>query len=179
MANRSKKTVLSVRISPYAKAGLDVLSAVRRQSLPELIESLVERELAKERLGSQQVSAQRVLRAIWTDDPLLYKLRLSCFTGTALNPLDEVAAQVVLMSPIFSGEDNLFSGPAAEIIRGIEDAIPRVSLDKARQLWPILIGYAKFLEVNSLKPSFKDYIDLLQKSSQLSSEDEAALFGDS
>lgn len=179
MASRSKKTVFSVRISPYAKAGLDILSAVRKQSLPELIESLAERELAKERVGDAQDTAQRILSAIWTDDELLYKLRLCCFVGEALNPRDEVAAQVVLMSPIFRGEDNLFSGPAAEIAKEYEEGIPRVSLDKVRQLWPILLEYARFLEVNSLKPSFKDYIDLLQKSGQLIPADEAVLFGDS
>jgi len=42
MANRSKKTVLSVRVSGYAKSCLDVLAAIEQKSLPDAIEGLLE-----------------------------------------------------------------------------------------------------------------------------------------
>lgn len=66
MANRSKKTVLSVRISPSTNESLDVLAILKGQSLPRLIEGMIEDAISGDEMAERRawvIEAWRRLEA--------------------------------------------------------------------------------------------------------------------
>lgn len=177
--NRSKKTVLSVRISSYAKASIDVLSAIRQESQPDVIERLLEGALKTEEvpatafIKADQLSQQGTLkltdlmRYVWTEDAELFKLRLHLLEPAALSERDQVVTGTVFQNlDVFGGNDQLFDKKALQIVAD-SPAIPKLALTLVRLYWPLLNDYARFLSANSMKVSFPDYVDLLRKSGEL------------
>lgn len=185
MANRSKKTVLSVRIDPPAKAALDVLAAVRGESLPAVIEDLLYKAFAHEKIAPPallkpniltnrgEVSISTLIQFIWSADSALFKLRLHLLDPSTLNERDQTITGTVFQNlEIFGGEDVIFDEHALKIIED-SPAIPKVSLERVRRYWPVLTEYARFLSANAMKVSLPDYIDLLRKSGEWSESFEA------
>ncbi|WP_120993163.1 hypothetical protein [Stutzerimonas urumqiensis] len=183
MANRSKKTVLSARVSAYAKSCLDVLSAIQQQSQPELIEELLDEALYAKHIsppafiqpgklrmgegGNFVVLLGELMQALWTERQELFKLRLHLVEPTALSERDQVITGTVFQNlDMFGGRDELFDKKAREMIVD-SPAIPRVDLALVTLYWPLLTDYARFLANNSIKLSFPDFVDMLRKSGEL------------
>jgi hypothetical protein len=179
MANRSKKTVLSVRIEPSAKAALDMLAAIRQESLPVVIEELLSQAFEQQAIlappfikkthvsPSGTIGLGHLMRFIWVDDPELFKLRLHLLEPTALSERDQTVTGTVFKNlDIFRGDDHLFDGKARQMVSD-SPAIPKLSLSLVRLYWPLLNEYARFLATNSMNVSFADYVDLLRKSGEL------------
>lgn len=183
MANRSKKTVLSVRVSPYSKACLDALAAIRGQSLPDVIEWLLDGALMGEavpcpplirekapQLGRGErslVLLGNLMDSIWTEDAELLKLRLYLLLPAALSERDRGVVQAILNNQeMFCGRDGLFDGVDPEFVPD-DPAIPRLSLALVHLYWPLVSDYVRFLAANSLNLSLPDYVDMLRKSGEL------------
>jgi hypothetical protein len=181
MANRSKKTVLSVRVSGYAKSCLDVLAAIEQKSLPDAIEGLLEHAFDRKSIappafirqdklskqGEPRILLGELMRAVWTEDSELFKLRLHLIEPAALNDRDQVVTGTVFKNlDIFAGDDDLFDKRARELVVD-SPAIPKLSLSLVSIYWPLLNDYARFLANNSLNLSFPDYVDMLRKSGEL------------
>lgn len=182
MANRSKKTVLSVRVSPYAKACLDVLASIGQKSLPAAIEDLLESAfesihvappafVKKSALvvtgGESMVCLGQLMRAIWTENQNLLKLRLHLLEPTALSDRDQVITGTVFKNlEMFGGSEEIFDSRAA-MIDASSPGIPKISLALVDLYWPLLSDYARFITNNSLNLGFSDYKDMLRKSGDL------------
>lgn len=179
MANRSKKTVLSVRISPFSKASLDVLAVTRQESLPDVIEKLLDQAIKQQevlppafirqdRLGPRGgVTLGTLMQFIWVEDQALFKLRLHLLEPSALNDRDNLITGTVFKNlNVFGGSDAIFDKKALEFVQE-SPAIPKISISLVRIYWPLLTDYARFLFSNSLKLSFPDYVDMLRKSGEL------------
>lgn len=182
MANRSKKTVLSVRVSPYAKACLDVLASIGQKSLPSAIEDLLESAfesiyiappafVKKSALvdsgGEKVVGLGQLMRALWTENQNLLKLRLHLTEPTALSDRDQVITGTVFKNlDVFGGDDEIFDSRAT-MIDTSSPGIPKISLALVDLYWPLLSDYARFIASNSLNLGFLDYQDMLRKSGDL------------
>lgn len=181
MANRSKKTVLSVRVSSYAKSCMDVLAAIEQRSLPDTIEGLLEHAFERKwitppafirqdklsKQGEPRVSLGELMRAVWTEDQELFKLRLHLIEPSALADRDQVITGTIFRNmDMFRGDDDLFDKKAYELVVD-SPAIPKLSLPLIKIYWPLLTDYARFLSNNSLNLSFPDYIDMLRRSGDL------------
>jgi len=107
------------------------------------------------------------MRAVWTEDPELFKLRLHLIEPAALNDRDQVVTGTVFKNlDLFAGDDDLFDKRARELVVD-SPGIPKLSLSLVRIYWPLLNDYARFLANNSLNLSFPDYVDMLRKSGEL------------
>lgn len=183
MANRSKKTVLSVRVSPYAKSCLDALASMKGQSLPELIESMLEQSIEGVMIDSPflvrddkvrhgrghngKIGLAELMRAVWTEDQELFKLRLYFVVPDALSDRDKAIGKAILDNEeMFAGRDGLFEGGAAAYIAS-DSVLPKLNLSVVRLYWPLLAEYARFLANNSLNLSFPDYIEMLRRGGDL------------
>lgn len=179
MANRSKKTVLSVRISPFFKSSLDVLAALQSRSLPDLVEDLIDQAferqevmppafIKQERLTERgTVRLAELMRFIWIDDAVLFKIRLHLLAPDALSERDRLITGSVFNNlQIFKGEDRVFGREASSFVMDSPE-IPKLNLKLISLFWPLLTDYARFLSLNELKLSLPDYMDMLRKSGEL------------
>ena len=182
MANRSKKTVLSVRVSPYAKACLDVLASIGQKSLPSAIEDLLESAFESIHIappafvkksalveigGKKVVPLGQLMRAVWTENQNLLKLRLHLVEPSALSDRDQVITGTVFKNlELFGGNDEIFD-TRATMIDASSPGIPKISLALVNLYWPLISDYARFIASNSINLGFLDYLDMLRKSGDL------------
>ncbi|UIP88639.1 hypothetical protein HU825_18585 [Pseudomonas phenolilytica] len=177
MANRSKKVVLSARVDPYLKAGIELLAASQRVKLVKLIEDFLEWGLESSKVdnpfGSRKnlprISFLVVLEAIWTEDEVLFQLRAGALGGRIAGDDIFNAAFIVLSheTAYFEGDFDVFgdlNGLTARM--GLQPPAPlKVNLELVRQEWETIKAYVQFLAQNKpFQPSYEEYKTIMAKS---------------
>ena len=177
MANRSKKVVLSARVDPYLKAGIELLAASQRVKIVKLMEDFLEWGLETTQVDNPfhsskkmpRISFLAVLEAIWTDDEILFQLRAGALGGRISG--DEIfnAAFVVLSceTDYFEGDFDVFgdlNGLGARM--ELQPPVPfMVNLELVKQEWGTILSYVQFLAQNKpFQPSYEEYKSIMAKS---------------
>lgn len=179
MANRSKKVVLSARVPPYLKAGLDILSTIKNKSSVSIIEEMLETELNEEYIrvpltlsidlhsSGKMMSISDLLTYIWDDDEILFNLRLG-YLGENIASKDlEKLVDIVSINPIYEGEFPLFGDLNGKALDSMFEPLPDVyiNLYKIKDDWSLLKSYVVFLEKNKpLAPSLDQYKKMINNS---------------
>ncbi|WP_281211903.1 hypothetical protein [Pseudomonas fulva] len=167
MANRSKKVVLSARIDPYLKAGMELAATAKNEKIVKMMEEFIETGLAVMTvdnpflaIGSrtEKTSFMLIFKCIWSEDEAVYKMRAGglgpAFAGEYLFALH----QIVFSEEYFRGEDDLYGD-----LNGFKEKLkltpPKrpVNLKRIRDEWSTINDYCEFLSNN--KPFFIQYLD--------------------
>ncbi|WP_312974600.1 hypothetical protein [Stutzerimonas nitrititolerans] len=177
MANRSKKVVLSARVDPYLKAGIDLLAAAQRVKMVALMERFLEFGLEESQVenpfaskkNTPKISFLLVLQAIWTDDEVLFQLRAGAL-GAKISGDDIFDASFVVLSlevDYFAGEDDIFGDLNGLTSRmGLAPVVPfKVNLPLVKEEWDSILAYVQFLKQNKpFQPTFDEYKTIMAKS---------------
>lgn len=166
MANRSTKVVLSVRVKPYLKDALDLLSKSKNKKIVETVEQLIDAAIEETKIKSpfwalmdpketREISIHEFLNLLWSTDPIIYKLRLSNFGDDYLDePLYKACCEV-WENEYFYGDDDIFSETRKTSGFPLAIPLPNLNLQKIRQEWKILTGFGDFSISN--KPMIVTY----------------------
>lgn len=160
MANRSKKVVLSARIDPFLKSGIDVLSELTNEKIVKLLESFIESGLNDQVVKNpfsdspenKEISLMQLLQSVWSEDEILYQLRLGVLSKLGVKcSSDEVCVitATVLENKRFKGERDLFDG-VTTLSKGPESVRFKYMVDIGRIMdeWETLKTYSVFSKNN-------------------------------
>ena len=167
MASRSKKTVLSVRIDPVAKASLDVAANMHKQSTTKFVEQLIETVMRQQVAPptGEKVELGPLIASLMTDDDLIYKLRLYAVLPEGLSAKEQVILKAVFDNPnIFEGTDQYLP---PSIAQPKKTPCTSVSIARVRLFWPLLAEYADFMSNNEMELFLIDYMGLLRLTARL------------
>jgi len=177
MANRSKKVVMSARVDPYLKAGIELLAASQRVKIVKLMEEFLEWGLETTQVDNPFASSKKtprisflaVLEAIWTDDDVLFQLRAGALGGRISGDDIFNAAFVVLSheTDYFEGDFDVFgdlNGLTARM--GLQPPVPfKINMELVREEWETIKAYVQFLAQNKpFQPSYEEYKTIMAKS---------------
>lgn len=180
MANRSKKVVLSARIDPFLKSGIDALSELANEKTVKLLEAFIESGLNKKMVknpfsdtpGNAEISLMHLLQSVWSEDEVLYQLRLGLLAKLGVKcSSEEVEAitAVVLEHKRFQGELDLLEGVTTLSERPESVRFKyMVDLGRVKDEWgtlktylafsknnrPLTISYDQFLSVVGIQQDF-------------------------
>lgn len=165
MTNRSKKVSLSARIPSFLKSSLDMYATASKTKTVELIENALNNMLDNCFVVSpsdktKNVHIFQVASSIWTEDELVYKLRLGLlgpeYAGeliwrASLTAVDEYPGEFSLRPP----EGNQ---PWLSLLEN------KVNIDLIKENWNTLIEYREFLEKNApFHINYKEYKEKITK----------------
>ncbi|OQR35195.1 hypothetical protein BWR15_14740 [Pseudomonas sp. T] len=173
MANRSKKVVLSARVEPYLKDGLELYARLYRMKIVEALEQILEDAQHSHNVDNpflkpekesfkNKTSLSVVLGDIWSSDSLIYVLRRG-YIGSHMCDEQEFMVAVETMSKRFSGDFDIFEQAKHKYAKHGREWVlvyPKIDLDRVRAEWPYLQKWAEFA-INS-KPAVVDYDDYLR-----------------
>ncbi|MCE0943042.1 MULTISPECIES: hypothetical protein [Pseudomonas] len=164
MANRSKKVVLSARVEPYLKVGIELAAVARNEKIVKLLENFIEVGLNDLQIDdpfivtkTEKTSFMAVLKCIWTDDEILFKLRAG---GLGVDFAGEELCFIynnVLSEKYFHGDYSLYGdlNGLAKRFNWHPPAIQKVDLQKIKDEWLLINAYCQFLITN--RPFYLDY----------------------
>ena len=176
MANRSKKVVLSARIAPYLKAGLELYASAEKVKIVKLLEEILEAALEDANVQSPfhdsrgervEISIYNLLTAIWTEDEVLFKLRAGVLGPNYAGETTWREAMVATGCDYFKGDVDLYGD-----LNGYEEKfgydVPwsyQLNLELVREEWHLIQDYVAFGENNKpFEPSYDDYKSMRAKS---------------
>lgn len=176
MANRSKKVVLSARIAPYLKAGLELYASAEKVKIVKLLEEILEAALEDANVQSPfhdsrgervEISYINLLTAIWTEDEVLFKLRAGVLGPRYAGETTWREAMVATGCDYFKGDVDLYGD-----LNGYEEKfgydVPwsyQLNLELVREEWHLIQDYVAFVENNKpFEPSYDDYKSMRAKS---------------
>ena len=176
MANRSKKVVLSTRIAPHLKDGLELFARVKNMKIVEAVEELIEVALESYHIesplrdldgGKRKIPVSTIISWLWSDDPIIYKLRLA-YLGHQYVDEETFIIAAEVMSSRFSGDFDLFEYTRKVATYNKVPDAKGINIDKVRTEWESLVSYAKFVVSNKpLIVAYEDFINMLSKSQKL------------
>lgn len=164
MANKSIKTVLSARISVPLKAALDIYSTASNKKVVELIEvslnNLLEQCVVVSPIDkTKNVPVLNILNSIWTDNPLVYKLRLGLLGAEYGGDL--LWKTALTATSEFPGEFSLMPEGNEPWVSALN---VKVDLELIFQNWDTIMKYREFLNNNApFHISFQEYKEKLNK----------------
>lgn len=172
MANRSKKTVLSARIEPYLKDGLELYARLRGKKIVEALEETLEEVQQGFRVRNPfradgntfetKVALSTLIAWIWSDEPILYRLRLGFMGSEYCDAETFLIATEVMGNERFRGVNDIFDSTKKQTRHfGFEfDVIyPKVNIGRVLEEWKHLEEYAQFA-IRS-RPAMVQYDDYL------------------
>lgn len=164
---KTRSQMLSLRLTPQLRASLSLLAGIRRQNLSRTIELLISDAAMREQVKrpwlmkgrSELMSLSELLVLLWSDDEVIYTLRLFFFFPEGLGRDERVAAQTVAASPErYSGASSILWGGLEDVVKP-EAEIMSFDLEAVRRDWPLLLNYAEFLRRNEkLSVSFETFL---------------------
>lgn len=166
MANRSKKAMLSARVDPYLKVGLDLLAESRGVKTVKVLETILENGLSDAMVrcdlkpGEKLLSFMLVLTAIWSDDEAILRLRAGELGPPVANERTWKISSVIREEGCFRGDDDLFGdmNGTAEKYGLVPPTCPKLNLDRVRSEWEMVGDYVDFLENNKpIEPTYEQY----------------------
>lgn len=156
MANRSKKAVISARIDPFLKAGLELAATTQNEKIVALLEcgiqGVLSTTLVDDPFGETadaKTSFLQLMKNIWSEDEVIYKLRVGSL-GYKYADMETVdMATLVANNIYFMGDFNLFGDLSVGRKKiGYFPAEIWLDLDLIRDEWDLISGYVKFIERN-------------------------------
>lgn len=156
MANRSKKAVISARIDPFLKAGLELAATTQNEKIVALLEcgiqGVLSTTLVDDPFGETadaKTSFLQLMKNIWSEDEVIYKLRVGSL-GYKYADMETVdVATLVANNIYFMGDFNLFGDLTVGRKKiGYFPAEIWLDLDLIRDEWDLISGYVKFIERN-------------------------------
>lgn len=172
MANRSKKSVLSARVDPFLKAGLELAASTQNEKIVALLENgiqgVLSSTLVDDPFGENQndkTSFIEIMKKIWSDDEIVYKLRVGGL-GYKYSELEAVdVATLVANDDYFKGDFNLFGD--LKVNRSKVNYMPTIisiDLELVRDEWDTLNEYVKFIQKNtSLDVNYHGFKAMIKK----------------
>lgn len=156
MANRSKKAVISARIDPFLKAGLELAATTQNEKIVALLEcgiqGVLSTTLVDDPFGETadaKTSFLQLMKNIWSEDEVVYKLRVGGlgFKYADMETVD--MATLVANNIYFMGDFNLYGDLSVKKRKvGYLPAEVWLDLDLIRDEWDFISGYVKFIERN-------------------------------
>ncbi|CAM3693787.1 hypothetical protein SAMN05216475_0532 [Pseudomonas synxantha] len=173
MANRSKKVMLSARIEPYLKAGIELAAVAKNEKIVKLMEQFIEIGLEDlvvdnpfKLMTLEKIDFMFVFKCIWSEDEPTLKLRAGGlgegFAGSYLSRL----AGWVLSDDYFKGEFDLY-GDLNGVSLGEKSSAPnvKINIDLVRSEWSMINSYYEFLDSNKpFHPAYSDYKRMVHES---------------
>lgn len=156
MANRSKKAVLSARIDPFLKAGLELAATTQNEKIVALLEygiqGVLSTTVVDDPFGDKpddKTSFILLMEKIWSEDEIVYKLRVGGlgFKYAELETVD--VATLVSNDDYFKGDFKLFGD--LKVNRSKVNYMPAnisIDLELVREEWSTLNEYVKFIQRN-------------------------------
>lgn len=166
MANRSKKVMLSARVDPYLKVGLDLLAESRGIKMVKVLEAIIENGLSDATVKSDLKSGVKslpfltLLTAIWSEDEVLLRLRVGVLGPPFAGERSWRMSMVVTGSEYFRGDFDLFGdmNGMADTYEFDPPRTQKLNLERAREEWSLVGEYVDFLESNKpIEPTYKQY----------------------
>ncbi|WP_370601063.1 hypothetical protein [Pseudomonas nitroreducens] len=165
---RNRTEMLSLRLTPHLRAGLEVMAALRKANLSKTIASALSAALEREKVpmpnilrGSAEMTLDKLLELIWSEDEMLFKLRMYYVLPEGLATGDHDAIAVVVSNQhLFSGSTNIFWGQSENVLPANQD-VPTFDIEKIRDSWRMLRRYVDFVRDNDdLRVSFETFCTL-------------------
>ncbi|MNF84889.1 hypothetical protein D3C84_672690 [compost metagenome] len=167
MANRSKKVVLSVRIDPYLKAALELAASSQKEKIVKYVEvcigfglGVIDKKNPFSKEKDSEVKFDILFASIWSEDEVVYKLRLGFLGGDfAEFELIEIA-RMVIAEKRFQGDFDLF-GDLNGNVQALGFIAPdiKIDVDKVKAEWEVILEYAEFRKKNpSLQVDYEKYL---------------------
>lgn len=169
MANRSKKVVLSARVDPYLKDGLEIFARMKNKKIVETLEELIEGAVNDINIdnpflywekqvvphASKRITLGRLMSLVWSPDETIFHLRLSRLGNEYFDEAGFLACAEAWDNKYFQGEDDVFE--YTQNVLGLPNPLYRktLNLDLIRAEWDTLKSYASFLVAN--KPLIVTY----------------------
>lgn len=173
MANRSKKVVLSTRIAPHLKDGLELFARAKNMKIVEAVEELIDIALESYNIDSPikdmdgrkpKIPVSTLVSWLWSEDPILYKLRLA-YLGHQYVDEETFIIAAEVMSPRFSGDFDLFEYTRTVAKYHKVPEAKGIDLNKVKLEWDSLSSYAKFVVSNKpLIVAYEDFLKMLSTS---------------
>jgi len=156
MANRSKKAVISARIDPFLKAGLELAATTQNEKIVALLEygiqGVLSTTLVNDPFGETadaQTSFILLMKNIWSEDEVVYKLRVGSlgFQYADLETVD--MATLVANDEYFKGDFKLFGNLKVnrEKVKYFPAEIS-LNIDLVREEFGVIADYVKFMQRN-------------------------------
>ncbi|MGG5291350.1 hypothetical protein [Pseudomonas shirazensis] len=158
MANRSKKAVISARIDPLLKAGLELAATTQNEKIVALLECGIQGVLSAtvvdDPFGEKpddKTSFIELVEKIWSEDDVVYKLRVGGlgFKYADLETVD--IATLVSRDEYFRGDFNLYGD--LKVNRSAASYMPaeiHIDLELVRGEWAMLNEYVRFIQKNKI-----------------------------
>ena len=173
MANRSKKAVISARIDPYLKAGLELAATSQKEKIVALLEygirGVLGTILVEDPFGEgseKQTSFALFFNNVWSEDEVVYKMRLGYLGEKFADKVDADMATLVVKDDYFKGDFDLFgdlNGNAKEM--GLVPPTVLINLDLVRAEWDTIFGYVLFVHRNrGLLSNYHDFKKMVENS---------------
>lgn len=172
MVNRSKKSVLSARVDPYLKTGLELLAESRGVKIVKLLESMIDDGLSNAAIVSPLRKEGRVpflttLKAVWSEDDVLLRLRVGWLDQPLAGERTWRMGLVVSGEECFRGDFDVFGD-----LNGMSDTYnlkapntPKIDLERVQEEWHLIGEYVDFIENNKpLEPTYDQYKRMRDKS---------------
>lgn len=181
MANRSKKVVLSVRVEPYLKDALDVLARLKNRKIVETLEILIQEAAdgifvenpfwesrVEKKYADERITLNRLMSLVWSNDPIIYRLRLAQLGSDYLDEPGFLACSEVWENNYFLGEDDIFEYTRQAVDCPDALRVRKLNLELVKEEWDKLNGYAEFLLNNRpLVVSYSQYKEMLPREDSL------------
>lgn len=124
MAVRKRSETIHLRTTPFVRSTLDVLAALNGKTATAVIEDLLslaisETELPapnfiqEKKIVNGRINLKELMESIYTDNALLFKLRLFILVPDAVSEDDKIMCEIILEdlarpASIFRGEEKIF-----------------------------------------------------------------------
>ncbi|HCT7937619.1 TPA: hypothetical protein OT881_005845 [Pseudomonas aeruginosa] len=168
MANRSKKVVLSARIDPYLKAGIELAASSSREKIVAFLEYCIRNGMSSIAVNNPFVEAdvkvpfEMFFSSVWSDDEVLYKLRVGCLGPEYADRTLVEVGLIVVAEKHFAGDYDLYgdlNGNAAKL--GYKAKRIMIDLEKVRMEWDVINEYAEFRIKNGrINVSYDKYLEI-------------------
>lgn len=176
MAIRKRSETIHLRTTPFVKSTLDVLAALNDKTATSVIESLLYEAMSRtvvaapkfvkpEKVSKGKVSLIDLMEGIYTDNELLFKLRLFLLVPSTISGDDRLACEAIsndlkLEDSVFSGEDKIFDEKCSEFISDIE--FPGVDTDRLAVNVNVLKKYVEFKKKNpEVDMNYRTYLEVI------------------
>ncbi len=174
MANRSKKAVISARIDPLLKAGLEMAATSQREKIVALLEYGISGVLTSTAIADPfsgekgtQTAHLLLMQKVWSDDEVVYKLRIGSLGFLYADKETVDIATLVTTDEYFKGDFDLFGDLNGLLDPEIDQTVPKMllDLDRVKAEWDFVFGYVQFVYRNrGLKSNYHDFKTMVNNS---------------
>ncbi|AVK05346.1 hypothetical protein ISF08_11205 [Pseudomonas aeruginosa] len=173
MAVRKRSETIHLRTTPFVRSTLDVLAALNGKTATAVIEDLLslaisETELPapnfiqEKKIVNGRINLKELMESIYTDNALLFKLRLFILVPDAVSEDDKIMCEIILEdlarpASIFRGEEKIFDEKCGGVVKSKQlPSIDTLTLGSSEN---VLKRYVDFIKKNpDIEIDYKGFI---------------------